>query len=338
MLFRLVAEGVDAHLRAGGIKNPDHHFLAPQGRQGVDPEVDGFALGQAHLDPPVLGLAAFGDVEAGHDLQPRGDSIGQLDRRLGDFPQHAVGAHPHAIDFLVGLEMQVGRTAPDRVEQHFMDEAHHRRVIGILADDGVLTLVIDGLDVQAFEVDIGHVFQAGPMGVEELLDGVAELVVLHEDGFGRKPGTELDVVDGLVIGRVGNPHEQFVASAPEGQRVVLADQFLADQALGLNLRVQGMKVQQGHAEMLRGDLGDLAAFDQFVLNQIADQGDAVALGLLGRLLRAFVSEQLGQDQLLGQAAEGDVIHWDTGRRQFMTYSLVKQWSQTSGSEVTKSVR
>jgi hypothetical protein len=60
--------------------------------------------------------------------------------------------------------------------------------------------------------------------------------------------------------------------------------------------------------------------------------------LLIRLLRAFVSEQLGQDQLLGQTAEGDVIHWDTGRRHLMTYSLVKQRNQTSSAEVTKSVR
>jgi hypothetical protein len=33
--------------------------------------------------------------------------------------------------------------------------------------------------------------------------------------------------------------------------------------------------------------------------------------------------------LLGQTAKGNVIHWDTGRRQLMTYSLVKQWNQTS---------
>jgi hypothetical protein len=38
----------------------------------------------------------------------------------------------------------------------------------------------------------------------------------------------------------------------------------------------------------------------------------LALSLLRGLLRAFVREQLGQDQLLGQAAEGDVIHCDTG--------------------------
>ena len=120
--------------------------------------------------------------------------------------------------------------------------------------------------------------------------------------------------------------------------MVLTHEFFADQAFGLGFLVEGVEVEQGHAEMFRGDLGDLPAFYQFVLHQIADQGDSVALGLLIRLLRAFVSEQLGQDQLLGQTAKGDVIHWDTGRRQFMTYSLVKAHEPNRGVEVTKSVR
>ncbi|MNF69015.1 hypothetical protein D3C84_508870 [compost metagenome] len=219
-----------------------------------------------------------------------------------------------------------------------MDEAHHRGVIGLLTADSVLAFVMGGLDVQAIEVDVGGFFQASARVVEESLDGIAEFVVFDQDRFGGEPGAELDVVDGLMVGRVGNPDEQLVATTPEGQGVMLADQLLADQALGLQVLVQGMQVQQSHAEVLRGDFGDLVAFHQFVLHQVADQGHTVALGLLIRLSRAFVSEQLGQDQLFGQAAEGDVIHWDTGRRQFMTYSLVKRRNQTSGSEVTKSVR
>ncbi|MNN82027.1 hypothetical protein D3C76_1319580 [compost metagenome] len=111
---------------------------------------------------------------------------------------------------------------------------------------------------------------------------------------------------------------------------MLAHQFFADQASGLGFLVQAVEVQQGDAEMLRGDLRDLAALDQFVLHQVADQGDTTALSLLIRLLRTLLGEQFGQHQLLGQAAEGDVIHVDTRRGQFMTYSLVKHPRQTSG--------
>jgi hypothetical protein len=47
------------------------------------------------------------------------------------------------------------------------------------------------------------------------------------------------------------------------------------------------------------------------------------------LLRALFRDQFGQHQLLGQAAEGNVIHGNTGRGLFMIYSLVKHMRLTS---------
>src|SRR3546814_9230136 len=38
-------------------------------------------LRQAHFQAPVLGFAPLGNIEAGHDLQARGDAGAQLDRR-----------------------------------------------------------------------------------------------------------------------------------------------------------------------------------------------------------------------------------------------------------------
>ncbi|MCY1176656.1 hypothetical protein D9M73_169370 [compost metagenome] len=43
-LFVLIAQGINAHLRAGGIENPHHDLLAPEGGHGIDAEVDGLAL------------------------------------------------------------------------------------------------------------------------------------------------------------------------------------------------------------------------------------------------------------------------------------------------------
>ena len=45
LLVPLVAQGVDAHLRARGVEDPHHDLLAPQGRQGVD--ADGWPTGSA---------------------------------------------------------------------------------------------------------------------------------------------------------------------------------------------------------------------------------------------------------------------------------------------------
>ncbi|MNI38130.1 hypothetical protein D3C73_922600 [compost metagenome] len=105
-----------------------------------------------------------------------------------------------------------------------------------------------------------------------------------------------------MITRVRDPDEQFVAASPQRQGMVLANQLFADQALGLRFLVELVQVHQRRAEVLRGDFGDLAAPDHFVLHQIADQRDLLALGLQRSLLRAFVGEQFGEDQLLGQAA------------------------------------
>ncbi|MNJ68095.1 hypothetical protein D3C77_643140 [compost metagenome] len=95
------------------------------------------------------------------------------------------------------------------------------------------------------------------MGVEEFLDGIGKFVVLDQNGFGAQPGTELDVVDCLMIARVGNAHEQLVAATPQGHGVMLTHEFFADQAFGLGFLVQAVEIKQGHAEMLGGDLGDL---------------------------------------------------------------------------------
>ncbi|MNQ96372.1 hypothetical protein D3C85_1119740 [compost metagenome] len=76
LLLFLVAQGVDAHLRAGGVENPHHDLLAPQGRAGVDPEVDGLVGGDFEFDPAILRLAPLGNIHGGHDFQARCDAAG----------------------------------------------------------------------------------------------------------------------------------------------------------------------------------------------------------------------------------------------------------------------
>jgi hypothetical protein len=53
---------------------------------------------------------------------------------LGHGLQDAVHAEAHAVLGLVGLEVDVGGAALDRVDQHLVDEAHHRGVVVHLID------------------------------------------------------------------------------------------------------------------------------------------------------------------------------------------------------------
>ncbi|MNF18500.1 hypothetical protein D3C80_2226120 [compost metagenome] len=63
--------------------------------------------------------------------------------------QHPVGTKAHAVGALVGLEVQVGGAATDRVQQHLVDEAHHRGIVGIDPAGAVFLVVVDRLDVHA---------------------------------------------------------------------------------------------------------------------------------------------------------------------------------------------
>jgi hypothetical protein len=106
-LHRLVAERVDAEHRARWIENTRHDLLAVQRRAGADAEVDRAILGDAHLDAPVLGHAALGDVEARHDLDACSQLDGELHRRIRDLLQVAVEAQPDAVGLFVRLEVDV---------------------------------------------------------------------------------------------------------------------------------------------------------------------------------------------------------------------------------------
>ncbi|MCY1299250.1 hypothetical protein D9M70_487720 [compost metagenome] len=221
--------------------------------------------------------------------------------------EDAVGTKTHPVDLLVGLEVQVRGTAADGIQQHLVDETHHRGIVGIAADGLFLSLRIAAFDIQSIEIDIGQVFEAPARTLEQLLDGVAELVVLHQDGLGGQPGAELHVGDGLVVGGVGEPDEQLVAAAPERNDAVLAHQFLADQLPGHAFPVEAAQVAEGHAELLGGQLGQRPALHQLVLHQVGHQRQLVALRLQLRLLGAPFIEQLGKDQLAGEAREDDLI-------------------------------
>ncbi|MDT4855080.1 hypothetical protein FQZ97_894200 [compost metagenome] len=130
--------------------------------------------------------------------------------------QHAVGTETHPVRALIGFEVQVRRAAANGVQQHLVDETNNRGIVGIHADCTVPFVIIDRFDIHAIQVDVTQVLHAASCAIEELLDGIAQLVVFHQDGFGVQAGTELDIGYCLVIGRVGNGDEQLIASAPEG--------------------------------------------------------------------------------------------------------------------------
>ena len=82
---------------------------------------------------PSCGRAPLGDVEVGHDLDPRDQSGREPPRHGGRVDRDAVDPVADAQVAVAGVEVDVGGAAPDGVGDDRVDELDHRRVVGRLA-------------------------------------------------------------------------------------------------------------------------------------------------------------------------------------------------------------
>src|SRR5882724_12663114 len=73
------------------IQNPDDDLLAVGCRKGRDPQVDRLAIDR-HPGAAVLGPESVGNVEPGHDLDPRDEGNACAPGDLHGLPQYPVDA------------------------------------------------------------------------------------------------------------------------------------------------------------------------------------------------------------------------------------------------------
>ena len=128
-LLRLIAEGVDTHLRAARVKDTQYDFFPEQGRQRIHTKIDSPVARQLHLDASVLGDTPLGNIHLRHHFQPRGKARGKVPGRFDDFLEYAVCAKAYPISFLIGLEVNIRGTLLDGVDQHLVDEAYNRCLV-----------------------------------------------------------------------------------------------------------------------------------------------------------------------------------------------------------------
>ncbi|GBD46041.1 hypothetical protein HRbin41_00860 [bacterium HR41] len=133
-------ELVELDERPAGVEDAQNHRLAARDRQGRDTKIH-VAAGDGQADAPVLGDAALGDVELGHDFQTRDHARDQRARDRRRVAHHAVDAQAHAHVAAGGLEVDVRGAALDSVGDHRVDETHDGRLFGDVAqlDDFGLT-------------------------------------------------------------------------------------------------------------------------------------------------------------------------------------------------------
>ena len=280
--------------------------------QGADAEVDLLGLGQVELDAAVLRHALLGDVQLRHHLQARGDARLQLDRHLGHLLEQAVDAQAHAVFGLVGLEVDVRGAAPDRVHQHLVDELHHRGVVALGVDAGVVVQVVvaaAGLQVlQAFARRRRH------RPARRRLPATGRCVRRSRSSSTRI-GSTVRLVWNLISSSarvlVGSemPTNRRLPRLNSGRTWCLRISSSLTSLIADWRRVERGRVEQRHAELGRVGRGQLRRGDQPLLRP----GTAPAacfsavVALVHRLARGGLVQRAVQHQAPGDAGDAHQI-------------------------------
>jgi hypothetical protein len=147
------------------------------------------------LEAPVLGVAALGDVQVGHDLDAGDDRVVERLRRAGALDERAVDAVAQAGALFHRLEVDVAGVGAEGLHQHHVHHADHGGLFGgfqRLVDVLFLLLRLAGkLDVGVRHLhDVFH-GQAGIFGLFPGLgacDGVDHFLLGGDEGNHLQPG------------------------------------------------------------------------------------------------------------------------------------------------------
>ena len=192
------AERLDVHHDRVLVEDPHHDALAVDRRQRHDAQVDVVAVdGQA--DAPVLRDPPLGDVELGHDLDPRDDAGSHPSRDRRQVVEDAVDAQPDPQVLTVGRQVQIRGPRLDGLSDELVDEPNDRRVVGRLpqVDD------LDRVVVLAATARLDDVAEA-----RQTRDHRLDVLVRRDRLTDLVAGHDRDVVDRDDVRRVGHRHEQ----------------------------------------------------------------------------------------------------------------------------------
>ena len=111
------------------VEDSHDRAFTEHGRQHADPQVDRVTTDH-QLDSPVLRQATFGDIQIGHDLDPRGNGKSQVTRRRHHLVQHPLRLDADAKLVFERFEVNIAGVILDRQQQHHVQQFAHRGTIG----------------------------------------------------------------------------------------------------------------------------------------------------------------------------------------------------------------
>ena len=143
----------------------------------------------------------------------------------------------------------------------------------------------------------------GVDGFDRFGDALLELVLLDDDRIDAQARLELDVVDGLQVGRIGDAEEQALAAFDQRQHAMLVDQLLVDGANDVEVDLDGVEVEQRYAEFVRRGDGDRARIGQFLVDEVGNQRHFLFLGGFGGLEELLLRDDAVLHEAPWQACE-----------------------------------
>ena len=294
---------LDSDERRARVENPHHDLLAEEAGQRRYAKVDRAILVEHQLEATVLRDALLGDVQLGDHLDPRRDFFLDHQRRLRDLDERAVEAVADPVELLERLEVDVGGTRRDRVEQDFLDIADDRCVV----DFGRIVLAgCRGRQLVQVDLEILGRHQRRQRGValfDDLGDRLRKLRILDDDRVDDEVGLEPDLFESLEVRQVGRRDEQPVAALVQWKDPA-QDQDLGVHPIARDLReVERIQVEQRDAERPRREFSQFhrrhPLADQNLVNERAVRRRCVVL----QLLRLRLGQQAVLDERAGEAAE-----------------------------------
>ena len=217
-------------------------------------QVDLLAV-HAQPNAAVLRQPSFGDVEVGHDLDPRNDGSRQAARRRFDFVQHAVDPVADDEPVLERFDMDVGCARLERVGDDERDEPDHRRlgceVLQVL-DVGVERELVALLDIA------DDLSDRGAPGAVQPLQRRVELGRNRDQRFHFPARHHPKGADRVLVGGIGHREREFALVLLHRQRARLAQEARGNALLeDRELRVSG-RIDQREPQLDRERLGDVA--------------------------------------------------------------------------------
>ena len=118
-----------------------------------------------------------------------------------------------------------------------------------------------------------QVLQGLAQRLDDLLDRLAELVVLDDDGVDDEVGLEAHLVERLQVGRVGDRDEQAVAALVQRQDAARRGDLRVDELLVDLVEVEARQIEQRRAEGARREHGDLRRTHLLADEHLLDKAD-----------------------------------------------------------------